>query len=144
MSSRIVTLAMDGEIAVISVNNPPVNTITAAARQGLFAALADIRSRAGIAAVVLVCEGSTFFSGADIGEFAGPPKEAEYRDLFRQLEQLPIPVVAGDARYGPWAAAWRSRWPVITAWRCRARASACPKSRSASFPAPAARSACRG
>ncbi|MGO8827888.1 MAG: 3-hydroxyacyl-CoA dehydrogenase NAD-binding domain-containing protein [Steroidobacteraceae bacterium] len=95
MSSRIVTLAMDGEIAVISVNNPPVNTINAAARQGLFAALAEIRSRAGISAVVLVCEGSTFFSGADIGEFAGPPKEAEYRDLFRQLEQLPVPVVAG-------------------------------------------------
>ncbi len=95
MSSRIVTLAVDGEIAVISVNNPPVNTINAASRQGLFAALADIRSRAGISAVALVCEGSTFFSGADIGEFAGPPKEAEYRDLFRQLEQLPIPVVAG-------------------------------------------------
>jgi len=95
MSSRIVTLAMHGEIAVISVNNPPVNTINAASRQGLFAALADIRSRAGISAVALVCEGSTFFSGADIGEFSGPPKEAEYRDLFRQLEQLPIPVVAG-------------------------------------------------
>jgi 3-hydroxyacyl-CoA dehydrogenase len=61
----------------------------------LFAAVADIRARKGIAAVALVCEGSTFFSGADIGEFAGPPKEAEYRDLFRQLEQLPVPVVAG-------------------------------------------------
>ena len=81
-------------MAVIAVNSPPVNTITAAVRQGLFAALADIRARPGIKAVVLFCEGSTFFSGADIGEFAGPPKEAEFRDLFRQLEQLPVPVVA--------------------------------------------------
>jgi 3-hydroxyacyl-CoA dehydrogenase len=95
MSSNIVTLAMDGDIAVIAVSNPPVNTITAAVREGLFSAVSSIRARAGVSAVVLVCEGSTFFSGADIGEFSGPPKEAEYRDLFRQIEQLAIPVVAG-------------------------------------------------
>ncbi len=61
----------------------------------MFAAIADVRTRPGLAAVVLVCRGSTFFSGADIAEFSGPPKEAEFRDLFRQLEQLPVPVVAG-------------------------------------------------
>ena len=95
MNPNPVSLAMDDGVAVITVNSPPVNTITAAVRQGLFAAVADIRARPGVAAVVLVCEGSTFFSGADIGEFAGPPKEAEFRDLFRQLEQLPVLVVAG-------------------------------------------------
>jgi 3-hydroxyacyl-CoA dehydrogenase len=95
MSSNIVTVAVEGDIAVITVNNPPVNTITALAREGLFAAVADIRARSGLKAVVLVCEGSTFFSGADISEFSGPPKEAEFRDLFRQMEQLPMPVVAG-------------------------------------------------
>jgi 3-hydroxyacyl-CoA dehydrogenase len=95
MSQNPVTVAWADAVAVISVNNPPVNTITAAVREGLFAAIADIRAAPGINAVVLVCEGSTFFSGADIGEFAGPPKEAEYRDLFRQLEQLPVPVAAG-------------------------------------------------
>jgi 3-hydroxyacyl-CoA dehydrogenase len=90
-----VTLKVEVDVAVISVNNPPVNTVSAPVREGLFAAVADIRAQAGVAAVVLVCEGSTFFSGADIAEFAGPPKEAEFRDLFRQLEQLPVPVVAG-------------------------------------------------
>src|ERR1700685_4575780 len=95
MSLNPVSLAMDDGIAVLTVNRPPVNTINAAVRQGLVAAVADIRARPGVAAVVLVCEGSTFFSGADIGEFAGPPKEAEFRDLFRQLEHLPVPVVAG-------------------------------------------------
>ncbi|MGA2187194.1 MAG: 3-hydroxyacyl-CoA dehydrogenase NAD-binding domain-containing protein [Steroidobacteraceae bacterium] len=94
MSSKIVTVSVEGDVAVISVANPPVNTITAAVRQGMFAAIAEIRSLPGIAAVVLVCEGGTFFSGADIAEFSGPPKEVEYRDLFRQLEQLPVPVVA--------------------------------------------------
>jgi 3-hydroxyacyl-CoA dehydrogenase len=95
MSQNPVTVTWADEVAVISVNNPPVNTITAAVREGLSTAIADVRAASGIAAVALVCEGSTFFSGADIGEFAGPPKEAEYRDLFRQLEQLPVPVVAG-------------------------------------------------
>src|SRR5450631_2684680 len=95
MSSNIVTLALDGDIAVVTVSNPPVNTITAAVREGLFAAVSGIRARSGVSAVALICEGTTFFSGADIGEFSGPPKEAEYRDLFRQLEQLPVPVVAG-------------------------------------------------
>jgi len=95
MSVTPVTVTLDADVAVISVDNPPVNTITAAVREGLSAAIAGIRARAGTAAVVLVCKGSTFFSGADIGEFSGPPKEAEYRELFRQLEQLPMPVVAG-------------------------------------------------
>jgi 3-hydroxyacyl-CoA dehydrogenase len=95
MSSNIVAVSVEDGVAVLTVNNPPVNTITAAVRAGLFAAIADLRGRPGIAAVVLVCEGSTFFSGADIGEFSGPPKEAEFRDLFRQIEQLPVPVVAG-------------------------------------------------
>jgi 3-hydroxyacyl-CoA dehydrogenase len=95
MNCNPVSVSFDQGIAVISVDNPPVNTISAAVRQGMFAALADVRSRPGLVAVVLVCQGSTFFSGADIGEFSGPPKEAEFRDLFRQLEQLPVPVVAG-------------------------------------------------
>ena len=95
MSTGPVTLGMDGNVAVITVDSPPVNTLNAAVRAGLFAAIQEITSRAGTAAVVLVCKGSTFFSGADIGEFSGPPKEAEYRDLFRLLEGLPIPVVAG-------------------------------------------------
>jgi 3-hydroxyacyl-CoA dehydrogenase len=95
MSSNIVKLTIDDDVAVITVHNPPVNTITGVVREGLFTAIADIRFRPGVAAVVLVCEGSTFFSGADIGEFSGPPKEAEFRDLFRRLEQLPVPVVAG-------------------------------------------------
>jgi 3-hydroxyacyl-CoA dehydrogenase len=95
MSRMPVTVSLDQGVAVIAVDNPPVNTLSAAVREGLFTALADIRTRPGVAAVVLICEGSTFFSGADIAEFAGPPKEAEFRDLFRQLEQLPVPVVAG-------------------------------------------------
>jgi 3-hydroxyacyl-CoA dehydrogenase len=84
-----------GDVGVIVVTNPPVNTITAAVRKGLGEALDQIQGMGGLRAVVLLCGGNTFFSGADIGEFSGPPKEAEYRDLFARIESLPIPVVAG-------------------------------------------------
>jgi 3-hydroxyacyl-CoA dehydrogenase len=84
------TTYQDG-IAVLTVNNPPVNTITAQVRAGLSAALDALES---CKALVLACDGSTFFSGADIGEFSGPPQEEQYRILFNRLENLPFPVVA--------------------------------------------------
>ncbi len=90
----LASVAIQDGIAVITVNNPPVNTITAAVRSGLNAALDELAGLSGIKAVVLACEGSTFFSGADIGEFAGPPQEEAYRNLFARFEQLPVPVVA--------------------------------------------------
>lgn len=90
----IVSLTPYQNIAVISVNNPPVNTITAAVREELSAALDALERLPAIRAVILMCEGPTFFSGADIGEFSGPPREAEYRALFGRFEALPMPVVA--------------------------------------------------
>ena len=94
MSSNIVSVSWDGDVAVVSVNNPPVNTISAAVREGLFAAADQLRARKDTKAAVLWCEGRTFFSGADIGEFSGPPKEEEYRRLFGLYENMPFPVVA--------------------------------------------------
>lgn len=95
MSDSIVRIEVDERgIAVIRVNNPPVNTIDAKVRAALSDAVAQLVERSDVRAAVLACEGSTFFSGADIGEFGGPPKEEEYRALFNGIENLPYPVVA--------------------------------------------------
>jgi 3-hydroxyacyl-CoA dehydrogenase len=94
MSSQCVRVERDGELALIVVHHPPVNTINAQVRAGLQEALVSVQAAAGVRAVVLLCEGSTFFSGADIGEFSGPPREAEYRKLFNGFEALEVPVVA--------------------------------------------------
>lgn len=91
VGSDIVTLSVQDGIAVLAVDNPPVNTINAAVRAALNAALDQLPPAK---ALVLACDGGTFFSGADIGEFSGPPKEVEYRLLFNRLEDLTIPVVA--------------------------------------------------
>jgi len=93
--TQVVSLRFEDGIAVIVVDNPPVNTVSAAVREGLRRAVAAIRERRDARAAVLLCAGTTFFSGADINEFSGPPKEAEFRALFAEIENLPIPVVAG-------------------------------------------------
>jgi 3-hydroxyacyl-CoA dehydrogenase len=89
-----VRVEREGELGLVVAQNPPVNTITAEVRAGLGAALDSIRGDSTIRAVILLCEGSTFFSGADIGEFSGPPREVEYRTLFNGFEALEVPVVA--------------------------------------------------
>ncbi|HEY0879465.1 MAG TPA: 3-hydroxyacyl-CoA dehydrogenase NAD-binding domain-containing protein [Zeimonas sp.] len=94
MSDSIVRIEVERGVAAIRVNNPPVNTIDAGVRAALSDAVAQLEARDDVRAAVLACEGSTFFSGADIGEFAGPPKEEEYRTLFNAIENLPYPVVA--------------------------------------------------
>ena len=94
VSTTLIEVAQEGEIAVITVNNPPVNTINSAVRGALENALAQIRTQHEVKAIILRCAGSTFFSGADIGEFSGPPQEEAYRRMFGQLEASPVPVVA--------------------------------------------------
>ncbi len=125
MSSKSVRVERDGELALIVVHNPPVNTITAEVRAGLSEAVAAVADP-GVRAVLLICEGSTFFSGADIGEFSDPPREVEYRLLFNALEALKVPVVA--AMHGTvMGGGLRLRWPATIASHRRPRGSRLPE-----------------
>jgi len=90
----IAELQRHGDVAVIVVDNPPVNTITAAARAAMTEAMQKVAADASIRAVVLRCAGNNFFTGADIGEFSGPPKEAEFRALWARFEDLGVPMIA--------------------------------------------------
>jgi 3-hydroxyacyl-CoA dehydrogenase len=92
--TSLVELTRDGDIAVMTVNNPPVNTISAAVRGAVEDTLQKLESQTGVKAVILRCAGSTFFSGADISEFSGPPQEEAYRVLFFKLENLGVPLIA--------------------------------------------------
>jgi 3-hydroxyacyl-CoA dehydrogenase len=91
--SSIVTLSRAGNVAVLTVNNPPVNTLSIKVREQTHAALDEMERWPDVKAALLICEGKTFFSGADINEFAGPPQEVAYRQMFARLEQLTIPLV---------------------------------------------------
>ena len=65
----VVGYDLDGEIAVLTVDYPPVNALSAAVRTGLGEALERARSDAAVRAVVILGAGSTFIAGADITEF---------------------------------------------------------------------------
>jgi 3-hydroxyacyl-CoA dehydrogenase len=94
MTRPIVELQRHDEVLVLVVDNPPVNTITAAARAAMSEALSQAATQESARALILRCEGNNFFTGADINEFSGPPKEAEYRELWAKFEGMKIPVIA--------------------------------------------------
>ncbi|GAB1263055.1 3-hydroxyacyl-CoA dehydrogenase NAD-binding domain-containing protein [Aurantivibrio plasticivorans] len=89
----VVNYELQGDIGVIKINNPPVNALSQALRQGLTEGLAQAQSDAS-KAVVLVCEGRTFIAGADITEFGKPPREPSLPSVLDAIENSEKPVVA--------------------------------------------------
>jgi len=94
MSDSPISIEKHGDILVVTSNNPPVNALGAAVRIGLDAAVKQAASDDGIKAVVLICEGQTFFAGADITEFSKPPVEPFLPAVIASIEALNKPVVA--------------------------------------------------
>src|SRR5215467_7089761 len=89
-----VDLRRDGEIAVITSNNPPVNALKHEVRAGLVEALRQARDDGTVLAVVIACAGRTFFAGADITEFGKAPQPPSLHDVIAAIEAMPKPVVA--------------------------------------------------
>jgi 3-hydroxyacyl-CoA dehydrogenase len=93
MTSPITTEVRDG-VLIVTSNNPPVNALGAAVRQGLAAAIDQLESDPEIKAAVIRCEGRTFFAGADITEFGKPPVEPMLPAVIDRIEASNKPVVA--------------------------------------------------
>ncbi|MAW99487.1 MAG: 3-hydroxyacyl-CoA dehydrogenase [Sphingomonas sp.] len=89
-----VTTERKGDILVLTANNPPVNALGAAVRQGLEAGIREAAGDASVKAVVIRCEGKTFFAGADITEFGKPMQEPSLPVLVDMIEASEKPVVA--------------------------------------------------
>ena len=81
-------------VLLVSVDNPPVNALGAAVRQGLMAAIAQAEADAGIQAVLIVGEGRAFIAGADIREFGKPPVPPALPEVCQAIEACSKPVVA--------------------------------------------------
>ncbi len=92
--NEVTDLSVEGDVAVITLNSPPVNALSAKVREGLFegfkAAIADPAAKA----IVLICEGRTFIAGADITEFGGASKGPGLHEVQDMMEGSPKPVVA--------------------------------------------------
>ncbi|HSE96424.1 MAG TPA: 3-hydroxyacyl-CoA dehydrogenase NAD-binding domain-containing protein, partial [Methylomirabilota bacterium] len=110
-----VTVARRGSVAVLTVDNPPVNALSHGVRLGLRDGVRQAGTDAGVAAVVITCAGRTFIAGADITEFGQPPKDPGLHEVLDVIEESPKPVVAaihGTALGGGLEVALACHWRV--------------------------------
>lgn len=96
---KLVTLTKDGEIGIITVNNPPVNALSPGVPEGISEAIDEVAKDDTLRGAILIGSGQTFIAGADIKEFgkitSGQRKEGiDFLGLLLKIEDCPKPVVA--------------------------------------------------
>src|SRR5260221_10192741 len=84
----------EGRIGILTVNNPPVNALAAAVRDGIKDGVEAFAKDANIDAIVLIGGGRTFIAGADILEVGKPPSVANLNDVICTIENAPKIIVA--------------------------------------------------
>ncbi|MBN8957259.1 MAG: enoyl-CoA hydratase/isomerase family protein [Rhizobiales bacterium] len=92
--ANVVTLRNESDVAVVTIDNPPVNALRHAVRAGLAACFDKAEADAAIKAVVVACAGRTFVAGADITEFGKPPVSPILAEVCKIVEGMSKPVVA--------------------------------------------------
>ena len=89
-----VSLSLHDAVAVIRIDNPPVNALGLAVREGLLKAFAEANADAAVEAIVLTGTGKAFSAGADITEFAKGRLAPFLPDVILEIERSGKPVVA--------------------------------------------------
>lgn len=92
--SDLVTITRNGSIAIVSIENPPVNALAYEVRAGIYNAMEELAADETVAGVVLTGSGRTFSAGADIREFGKPSQEPWLPVVIQKVEDMPKPVVA--------------------------------------------------
>ena len=92
--NAVADYVLEGDVAVIALNSPPVNALSAAVRDGLAGGMEKAAADPGAKAVVIICEGRTFIAGADITEFGGAQKGASLFAVQDAIEGSSKPVIA--------------------------------------------------
>ncbi len=89
-----VSMECHDSVAIISIDNPPVNALSHAVREGLKSSIEEAAVDDAVTAIVIICAGRTFIAGADIREFGRPPEPPHLPDLVALIEASDKPVVA--------------------------------------------------
>lgn len=90
----IVTTDMTNGVAVLTVNNPPVNMGNTALRRALAESLDEVATRDDVVGVVIASAASHFYAGSDISEFDRPLQAPQLPEVIARIENLDVPVVA--------------------------------------------------
>ena len=85
----VVHYETDGDVAVITVDYPPVNALSHAVRSGIVDGINAAVADDAIKGIALVCAGRTFIAGADITEFGKPPMDPGLREVNEVQEACP-------------------------------------------------------
>jgi 3-hydroxyacyl-CoA dehydrogenase len=95
--TELVQRSTQGDIAVVTVNNPPVNALSPGVAEGILAAIEGAIADRATKAIVVIGAGSTFIAGADIKEFAkvvsGETEPTDLAGIILKIEDSPKPVV---------------------------------------------------
>ena len=81
-------------VALLTVDNPPVNPLSDGVRTGLYESLTKAEEDDSVVGVVLTGNGRAFIAGADISEFGGNVEGVSLNEVFQKLEHCSKPVVA--------------------------------------------------
>src|SRR5689334_5098699 len=92
--SEVVKLERHDDIAIVTVDSPPVNALSAAVRGGIQQCIRSAIADPEVKGIVLTCAGRTFIAGADITEFGKPPKPPGLNEVLADMENSPKPIVA--------------------------------------------------
>ncbi len=117
MSDDAVLYSTQGDVGIITVNNPPVNALRNAVRAGIKDGVDKFVADPAVKAIVLIGGGRTFIAGADIKEFGKPPSGPDLNTVIATMENSPKPVVAalhGTALGGGLETAFGAHYRVIS------------------------------
>ncbi|MBZ9817160.1 3-hydroxyacyl-CoA dehydrogenase NAD-binding domain-containing protein [Mesorhizobium sp. CA7] len=92
--SSSVSVTNENGVAVVTIDNPPVNALSFHVRKPLYEALTALRDDPAAKTIVIACAGRTFVAGADITEFGKPVEQPELRAIVALLETIAKPTVA--------------------------------------------------
>ena len=92
--NEVTKLEVKDNIAILTLNSPPVNALSAPVREGLDKGIRQAIKDDRVDAIILICIGRTFIAGADISEFGKEPKGPSLFEVQDELENSPKPIIA--------------------------------------------------
>jgi 3-hydroxyacyl-CoA dehydrogenase len=92
--NSVADLTIEGEVALVTINSPPVNALSQPVREGLKHGIESAEANGVVKAIIIICDGRTFIAGADISEFGKPPTRPYLPEALDAMENASKPVIA--------------------------------------------------
>lgn len=92
--TEVSTYAVENGIAIIEIDNPPVNALGIMVRRAIVSCLEKAWADVTVDGIVFICAGRTFFAGADIKEFGKPPQNPGLSEVLKIMEEGNKPTFA--------------------------------------------------